>query len=378
MWDYLKEANTDLLYQIEVVQEVMGGTSVAGELTPYLGQVSQLCAELRLQALRNLQDIEYRVESTLSDILAETQRLTEFFELVNTRLAIPIVRAKREDRLGLLFLRFLHDSNPKSALLPYGITDGNFAVYPSPVIPPVYLLPVTRQTTLLYLPLVYHEYGHVLYALHKQELDDLVEEFQKVVARSLLPQSVRGSSATAATAFRRRVVTAWYAWAQEMYCDAVGLTIGGPSFLKAFSHFFRTRSVDQYYLPREEQLCRKHPVTWLREKLLIDRARKFGFLDLADSVDRAWLQTANTLNIAEDYEGTWREEYLLPVREMLDNMIEESQPYQHRPEDAEVDEGLPRFNPIQLCNLAWSQFEKEPATFRHWERTRIEQFLKMC
>lgn len=378
MWDYLKEANTDLLYQIEVVQEIVGGTQVAGELTPYVGQVAQLCAELRLQALRNLRDIEHRVPTTLTDILAATQRLTEFFELVNTRLAIPIVRAKAEDRLGLLFLRFLHDSNPKSALLPYGISDGNFAVYPSPVIPPVYLLPVTRQTTLLYLPLVYHEFGHVLYALHKKELDDLVQEFQKVVARSLIPQSIRGDSGTAAAIFRRRVVTAWYAWAQEFYCDAVGLTIGGPSFLKAFSHFFRTRSVDQYYLPREAQLVRKHPVTWLRAKMLTDRARKLGYNDLANSVDQAWQETANTLGIVEDYEGTWRDDYLVPARQMLDDMIEESQPYCHSQSDTEVDGSLPRLNPVQLCNLAWQQFEKEPTTYRHWERSSIQGFLRVC
>lgn len=377
MWGYLKEANTDLLYQIEVVQEIVGATKVAGELTPYVGRVSQLCADLRLQAKRNLQDLEHRVPSTLTDILAATQRLTEFFELVNTRLAIPIVRAKAEDRVGLLFLRFLHDSNPKTATLPYGITDGNFAVYPTPVIPPVYLLPVTRQTTLLYLPLVYHEFGHVLYALHKQEMDDLVQEFQKVVDRSLIPQSIRGSSGASAGAFRRRVVTAWYAWAQEFYCDAVGLTVGGPSFLKSFSHFFRTRSLDQYYLPREAQLIRKHPVTWLRAKLLTDRARKLGYLELADSVEKAWREIANTLNVEEDYEGTWRDDYLQPARQMLDDMIEESQPYTHSRSDVEVYEGSPRLNPVQLCNLAWQQFEREPSTYRHWERSSIEQLLRV-
>jgi len=376
MWEHLKEANTDLLYQIEVIQEVVGEAKVAGELTPYVGQISQLCASMRLQANRNLRDIEHRIEGTLADILAATRSLTDFFELVNTRLAIPIVRAKAGDRLGLLFLRFLHDSNSKSAVLPYGITDGNFAVYPSPVIPAVYLLPVTRQTTLLYLPLIYHEYGHVLYALHKRELDDLVQDFQKVVSRSLLPQSIRGASGAHAGVFRRRVVTAWYAWAQELYCDAVGLTIGGPSFLKAFSHFFRTRSSDNYYLPREEQLNRKHPVTWLRAKMLVDRARKFGFSGLADSVECAWQETANTLGLSEDYEGTWRDEYFTTARQMLDDMIEESQPYTHTEGDCQADPTLSRLTPVQICNLAWQQFERDPSTYRHWERRTIEQFLK--
>ncbi len=192
MHAYLTEANEDLLYQIEVVQELLGAAKVAGELTPYLGQVSQMCAELRLQALRNLKDLSYNIPSTLGDILAATQSLTALFELVNSRLASPVVRSKTDDRLGLLVLRSLHDACPKTALLPFGLTDGNFAVYPTWQVPPIYLVPVTRQKTLLYLPLLFHEFGHVLYSCHKQEMDDLVKEFQKVVAGALAPQSMRG------------------------------------------------------------------------------------------------------------------------------------------------------------------------------------------
>jgi hypothetical protein len=57
---------------------------------------------------------------------------------VNTRLAAPVVRARPEDRLGLLVLRFLHDSNTKTASLPFGLSDGSFAIYPTDKIPPIY------------------------------------------------------------------------------------------------------------------------------------------------------------------------------------------------------------------------------------------------
>ena len=40
MRSYLIEANHDLLYQIEAVQELLGTSQVPGELTPYLGEVS--------------------------------------------------------------------------------------------------------------------------------------------------------------------------------------------------------------------------------------------------------------------------------------------------------------------------------------------------
>src|SRR5262249_58689956 len=144
---------------------------------------------------------------------------------------------------------------------------------------------------------------------------------------ALAPKSVRGrSAADRMVAFRRQVVTAWYAWAQEFFCDAVGITVGGPCFLKGFSHFFRTRSNDQYYVPRDEQLQRRHPVSWLRIKMLVDRAQKCGFTDLADRVDESWVATAKVLGVQEDYEGTWMDEFFQPRRRTLDYMIAETQP----------------------------------------------------
>ncbi len=171
-------------------------------------------------------------------------------------------------------------------------------------------------------------------------------------------------------------MTAWFAWVQEFYCDAVGITVGGPCFLRAFSHFFRTRSNDQYYVPREDQLQRKHPVTWLRTKMLLDRARKYGFDQLADAVEKAWQETATAIGVQEDYEGTWLDDFLVPLRETLDNMIEESQPPAHRPEDVTVTESAATFTPVQMCNLAWHKFETASSAYRSWERAAIEAFLK--
>lgn len=375
---HLTEANHDLLYQIEVVQELIGQAKVSGELAPYLGQISSLCAGLRQQALRNLKDLSYNLPDTLSDILQATQGLTMAFELVNSRLALPIVRAKPGDRLGLTVLRWLHDSHSKTASLPFGLTDGSFAVYPTPQVPPIYLLPVSRQQTLLYLALLFHEFGHLLYACHKPEMDDLVREFQTTVSDHFAPRVIRDRTAgTYDESYRARLVTAWYPWAQEFYSDAVGLTIGGPCFLKAFSHLFRTRSSDQFYVPRDDQLKRKHPVTWLRLKMLLDRARKYQLNELADQIDRAWSETAATIGVREDYEGTWADELHIPLRKAVDDMLEESQPCRFGPDDlGPADSVAVGDAPVRLLNTAWCQFEQDHKSYRSWERQAIDTFLK--
>ena len=44
MWPYLAEANEDLLYQVEVLQDLLGESKVSGELSPYVGQVADSSA----------------------------------------------------------------------------------------------------------------------------------------------------------------------------------------------------------------------------------------------------------------------------------------------------------------------------------------------
>ena len=150
--------------------------------------------------------------------------------------------------------------------------------------------------------------------------------------------------------------------------------MGGPCFLKAFSHFFRMRSNDQYYVPRDEQLQRRHPVTWLRTKMLVDRARKYGLHTLADGVQNVWPRRPSR-GVQEDYEGTWSEDFFLPLRQMLDDMIRGICSQSHQSADVIVPAGHAKsLSPVQLCNIAWNQFEAEGKSYRAWEKDAIDLF----
>jgi hypothetical protein len=254
--------------------------------------------------------------------------------------------------------------------MPFGISDGNFAIYPSPKIPPIYLLPLSRQRTLLYLPLLFHEVGHLLYLCHKPELDDLVRSFQGVVYDYLTPTTVRDQIKRSDSDFRQLLALRWYEWIQELYCDAVGLTIGGPCFLKAFSHFFCTRSADQFYAPRLELLRNGHPITWLREKLLVDLAKKYGLNELADEIDLAWQKIANTLGIKENFEGTWSDSFFIPLRQTLNDMLEETGPLSFT-----ENTGHNNLCPLNLLENAWDQFEKDPISYKNWEKHAKKEYL---
>ena len=76
--------------------------------------------------------------------------------------------------------------------------------------------------------------------------------------------------------------------------------------------------------------------------MLVDRARKHGHSDLADSVKTGWAETAKAIGIQEEYEGTWSENFFLPLRKTLDDMLEESQPRAYGPDDINVLESCAR------------------------------------
>jgi hypothetical protein len=375
MRDLLVSANKELLHQITTTQDLLGAAAVLAELTRYRSDIVRLCDHLRLSVLRSLKDLQYNLPDTFPLILQQTQQWSSVFELINTRLVGPVIRSKPEDRIALIFLRWLHDEHSKAAGRSFAVSDGGFAIYPTADWPILYFLPSSRQRTLHYLPLLIHEFGHLLYILHEREMDELVADFQIVVSDALAPMTVRHrAGADAQDDFRMQAVLAWYEWVQEFFCDSVGLTLGGPCFLKAFWNYFRTRSVDEFYLPRNKQLASRHPVTWLRIRMLVDRAKKLGLTGIADEIEEGWHITAKTLGVREEYEGMWAEDFFVPLRKTVDDMLKESSPRKFSDNDlkpcAEIG------NLLALLYESWEAFESNPASYRGWEKVMIDVLLR--
>lgn len=70
-------------------------------------------------------------------------------------------------------------------------------------------------------------------------MDDLVRDLQQSIARMLEPAARRNDAQARREQQRRKqIVERWYDWAQEFFCDAVGLLMGGPAFALSFSFYF--------------------------------------------------------------------------------------------------------------------------------------------
>ena len=380
MRDILLQSNKDLLRDIEYLKQALQGkpASIPAELNPYHDWMVGQFGDFHHAVSRNLRDLESRQDDILPEILSNTQSVTRLIHFFNQRMVSPILRANPSDRLSLKLLRWLHSSHPETRAVPVALSDGDFASWPVPAWPTIYFMPPSAQQRLLYLPLFFHEFGHLLYASHKREMDDLVSELQEAISDVLSPRSRRDDIyAQREQELRSVIVETWYSWAQELFCDAVGFVIGGPAFAHAFSMHLRMLGRGQYHLPPEQLAHRVHPVTWLRVQLIADRARRTGFLDDAESLENGWSTLASTMGAVEDYYGYYTPQFLPVIRQAVDDMLVEAEPRAFAVQEVTGFEAEPTLSsPIQLLNHAWSKFREDGENYPAWENGAIEVFLK--
>lgn len=379
MQETLRHCNTELLRDIEQLKALLEAEapSLLHELKPFHDWVLSECDSYRRRASENLRRLNLGQSDILPYILSDTQNLTLDFRVFNVRLVSPILRARSADRLALKVLRWLHTSHPQTRHIPVAISDSGFASWHPSDWPAVYYIPIAEQHRLLYLPMCFHEFGHILYECHKPEMDDLVESLQEKIDDILEPFTQRDDPLDHYEMRRRkRIVETWHEWAHELFCDAVGFTIGGPAFIYAFSTYFRMLGRDEYHLDASDLAYRVHPVTWMRVRILADRARKKGYKTEADALEDAWADIADTMNIAEEYHGFYVPEFLPDIQQTIDDMLTEAAPWSF--DSAISTHSNAKTNtltPVGFINEAWKRYLEDAEQYSSWQREMILNFV---
>ena len=382
MREILRQNCFDLLNESVLLTEIISDLKVTEELEKFHQWTLNYCEYFIENAKSNLRDIDLGQDEILPDLLSEIQSLHQSFQWFNRHLVGHLLRSSVSDRLCLKLIFWLHNIHIQTQKVPFGLNDGDFASVPSDNLPVIYYIPPSTQRRLLYLPLLFHEFGHVLYACHEPEMNLLVKDLQKKIAELLQPYSQRDDiKAKADEQKRRQIVETWFEWTQELFCDAVGLVIGGPAFAKSFSMFLRLSGREAFHIPSDDLYSRTHPITWIRIQLLADRASKMGLNALSSELTEAWTKIAQAILIEEDYFGFYESSFLPFVQKTIDDMLIETEPLAYTPiqdiaDPSEIsfefntDSSLP-----QLLNYAWMVFQKFPDNYPNWEKQLVK---KIC
>jgi hypothetical protein len=375
----LVRRNQRLLQDQQSLTSLLAAATIPDGLLSYRDRVLALCTEQEGRIQLNLDYLALGVSTILPDVLSATNLAIEYSRFLSTRLASPVLRAKDTDALCLWTIEWLHRAHAQTAQHAPAMCDGDVAVLPLVDFVPVYFFPSVEQRGLLFQPLLFHEFGHLLYACHKPEMDDLVGDLQQAIEDALEPASVRNDRHAQQRALQRRlVVRVWYRWAQELFCDAVGFQIGGPAFLHAFDMFLSRLDVGDFVRPPEQLGVSNHPVTALRVHFLTRRAHSAGFGPVADGITREWLAVSQALGAATDYHGFYDDSLENTVERALDDMLTEASPRHFTEEDVRESSGsIVWSSPVALCNAAWRTYGQRPDGYQDWETEQLVRLARI-
>lgn len=374
---FLEKRNQELLRELQTLTNLVEKARIPRELGPYRKQFLQRCERLRAAINLNLLHLQLRQDSITNDLISKTQQATRSVRLLSSMGAIPILRASPADRICLNTIQWLHQNHTDAKTYPPAFINGIVGIRPFIDFVPIYSFPSLEQRGLLCQPLLFHEFGHLLYALHKEEMDELVKELMLEVDDALVPLSQRNDRFTDAISTQRQtIVDTWYSWAQELYCDAVGFSLGGPCYLHAFSNYLGMRDQGGYYRKREDLEKSTHPVTWLRIRFLARRVKAAGFAKLASSVESEWEATARLMGISEDYHGYYDTSLDQAIQQTLEDMLVETEPLRFSSSDVAGGAWSPQTDsPVRLFNWAWQIYQKNSDDYLEWESKQIEKWL---
>ena len=378
----LLEAHCDFLHnEILELKLAIESAALPAEVEVWLQSYRKALLERCELYLTNVQKAEGLLEKNRDDVIEDV-----FFFLENTNLRVqqlseyllsPLLRSNPDDWLGLKFLTWLHREHPSAQKFPLAICDGSPAIFPFLQIAPLYFFPFRAQRGLLLLPLLLHEFGHLLVSEFEEELRDEIADLRQQIDRHLTPASRRNDQQNIRqTEIRRSVGGVYYFWTMEFFCDAVGLTLGGPAFLFAFSDYLDSWKKTSFNLPPERMALSKHPVTWMRVHQLVRRSKSLGWHEAANSVEERWKTLAQALGAKEDHGGFYDAQIASIITSKIDDMLEVTGPRQIEDYEANAQNWREADSPIALLNAAWHHRNTDKNSFLNWEKEWIALYSK--
>lgn len=379
MFKILNQRNEELRKQIKSHLSLISNTKVINELKDYRKKIIAICIILESQISKNIILIDLMDYDLLEEIISNTNQIIKWKNFLSSYFFSPILHSKKTDKIILKTISWLHKEHSQLSNLPPVMFDGSCGVRSSFEVNPIYYFPTIEQQGLLYLPLLFHEVGHLFYRYHEPEMNDLVAELRQKIIDLLTPLSQRNDKFNEKTTQKLKIIAAtWYPWIQELFCDAVGLIIGGYSYLFAFSSYLCTFSKEDFVLNEEDLFLSSHPLIYLRLRFLIKRAKELGFSNEADIVNKDWEKILQVMKVKEDYYGFYSTSFDESILSAIEDMLVEASPRKFRKTEIKtVDTNTSSFNsPVELFNTAWRKYLSNPVQYYQWEKKQIQHMLK--
>jgi hypothetical protein len=234
-------------------------------------------------------------------------------------------------------------------------------------------VPLAEAKSLLHLPDLYHEMGHLLICA-KNEPD--VEKYQLRFVEFLdVVSSYWDTQRTAAIRMTGpKDYCLWVAntmeqswakwWAEELFCDLFATMTLGPAFVWAHFHLNAEHGTDPFGMTRGEMT---HPPDNARMVAMLAGLRLLGLKDQADTISERWKALSGITSSGPD---EWY------IKACPDQLLRQAAEYAYK---GAMEAGCRLATAgakgliHESLNEAWNEFWRDPSAYQKWEKARVDE-----
>lgn len=230
-------------------------------------------------------------------------------------------------------------------------------------------VPSGEEKSLLNMPDLFHEIGHLIYFQYAQFLKGKIEQLLKAFYDQQIINVDLEDRNPELKAFYREKYKRWInTWVMEFCCDMIATYLVGPAY--GWSNFkLATVGLNKNKTYKDSQ---SHPSDESRMRAILLMLEKTGYLQEASEIKKSWEEflTATNKSIPNNYDEIFPDEMLQALAENIINGCEAIDLRSYADQTATQQE------PISLVlNDAWSNIMADPLQFETWEKLAIEGIL---
>lgn len=371
MKHFIKALYADLLHRIDVVVEDINITDHHNDIKDrFIDETLDQFASIRndLQVSFNTGILEF--DFLAGNNLYRFNRAHREFKAIHSYRYLALKNYKDPEIFFFRLITKIYLEHRISAIPPIVSTISNHDDYYWAV--PYFeiiALPSGEENSLLNLPDMYHEIGHLLHSMFHGKS---CEVSSVLVDRHFAKEIVRVEDEGTAHHYKSKLEEAKYlwqgSWIEEFTCDLVGTYMTGTAYawtnLKLLSTGHGSTKIFEY--------SQSHPADEARMIIIILMLEKLGLNDDKEKVEAAWnLFLTDTVGFKPNYYS------LLFPQKLLHHIVDEFFDFYQNADLASYPELLKTSNSVSvLLNDAWINAQTNPLQYFEYEINAIKILKK--
>ena len=367
MIKFIKAIFFDLTGRIEKMQENLASTIISKEVdAAFLNDTRQLLSGLNSDISILIESGDLEIEALASNNVIKYNTLHEALLTIELfRYLIIINYGEAEEYFKKKIKRIYGEINClQNPPLVTTISNSENYYWALPSYD-IIAVPTGEEQSLLNLPDLYHEMGHLIYNQYAQFLKGGIEKSLSKYYNSEIQRVVTEQRAAWLITFFREKLNYWIeSWVMEFTCDLIAVYLVGPAY--AWTNLKLTTlssGKDQIFID-----CPTHPSDEARMRAIFFLLEKMGHVDELSEIKESWQAfldaTANA--VPSNYQSIFPQEFIEELAENVYNGCKSIDLKNHK-------EQIETYgNPIsKILNDAWKQLFDNPAAFHQWEKDQI-------